>query len=203
MPVDREVEFLAIDEIQLAADPERGHVFTDRMLQARGTVETVLIGAETVRPILNRLVPEARLIGRPRFSRLAYAGPKKITRLPPRTAAVAFSAQEVYALAEVIRRRRGGAAVVLGALSPRTRNAQVEMFQAGEVDYLVATDAIGMGLNMDVSPHRLFRSGQVRRAHAPAPERRRRSGRSPGAPAGTCRTAPLARPRMPANSTPT
>ena len=172
MPVDREVEFLAIDEIQLAADPERGHVFTDRILHARGTVETVLIGAETVRPILNRLVPEARLIGRPRFSRLAYAGPKKITRLPPRTAAVAFSAQEVYALAEVIRRRRGGAAVVLGALSPRTRNAQVEMFQAGEVDYLVATDAIGMGLNMDVT-HIAFSDlvkfdGRMRRRLSPA-----------------------------------
>ena len=172
MPVDRSVEFLAIDEVQLAADPERGYVFTDRILHARGTVETVLIGAETVRPILNRLVPEARLISRPRFSRLAYAGPKKITRLPPRTAAVAFSAQEVYALAEVIRRRRGGAAVVLGALSPRTRNAQVEMFQAGEVDYLVATDAIGMGLNMDVN-HIAFSDlvkfdGRVRRRLTPA-----------------------------------
>ena len=172
MPVDRDVEFLAIDEVQLAADPERGHVFTDRMLQARGTAETVLIGADTVRPVLNRLVPEARIIARPRFSRLAYAGPKKITRLPPRTAAVAFSAQDVYALAEAIRRRRGGAAVVLGALSPRTRNAQVEMFQAGEVDYLVATDAIGMGLNMDVS-HIAFSDlvkfdGRMRRRLNPA-----------------------------------
>ena len=172
MPVDREVEFLAIDEIQLAADPERGHVFTDRILRARGSAETVLIGAQTVRPILNRLVPEARLVGRPRFSRLAYAGPKKITRLPPRTAAVAFSAQEVYALAEAIRRRRGGAAVVLGALSPRTRNAQVAMFQAGEVDYLVATDAIGMGLNMDVN-HIAFSDlvkfdGRMRRRLSPA-----------------------------------
>ena len=172
MPVDREVEFLAIDEIQLAADPERGYAFTDRILRARGTLETVLIGAETVRPVLNRLVPEARLVTRPRFSRLAYAGPKKITRLPPRTAAVAFSAQDVYALAEVIRRRRGGAAVVLGALSPRTRNAQVEMFQAGEVEYLVATDAIGMGLNMDVN-HIAFSAltkfdGRVRRRLSPA-----------------------------------
>ncbi len=172
MPVDRDVEFLAIDEVQLAADPERGHVFTDRILQARGTAETVLIGADTVRPVLNRLVPEARIIARPRFSRLAYAGPKKITRLPPRTAAVAFSAQDVYALAEAIRRRRGGAAVVLGALSPRTRNAQVEMFQAGEVDYLVATDAIGMGLNMDVG-HIAFSDlvkfdGRMRRRLTPA-----------------------------------
>ena len=172
MPVDRAVDFMAIDEIQLAADPERGHVFTDRMLRARGTVETVLIGAETVRPILNRLVPEAQIVTRPRFSRLAYAGPKKLARLPPRTAAVAFSAQEVYALAEIVRRRRGGAAVVLGALSPRTRNAQVEMFQAGEVDYLVATDAIGMGLNMDVN-HIAFSGlakfdGRMRRRLTPA-----------------------------------
>lgn len=172
MPIDREVEFLAIDEVQLAADPERGYVFTDRMLHARGTEETVLIGAETIRPVLNRLVPDAVVVTRPRFSRLAYAGPKKITRLPPRTAAVAFSASDVYALAEVIRRRRGGAAVVLGALSPRTRNAQVEMFQAGEVDYLVATDAIGMGLNMDVN-HIAFSDlvkfdGRMRRRLSPA-----------------------------------
>jgi len=172
MPVDREVEFVAIDEVQLAADPERGYVFTDRMLHTRGSHETVLIGAETVRPILNRLVPDAEVTTRPRFSKLTYAGPKKITRLPPRTAAVAFSASEVYALAEVIRRRRGGAAVVLGALSPRTRNAQVEMFQAGEVDYLVATDAIGMGLNMDVN-HIAFTDlikfdGRMRRRLAPA-----------------------------------
>ncbi|MCY4189738.1 MAG: helicase-related protein [Rhodospirillaceae bacterium] len=172
MPTDREVEFVAIDEVQLAADPERGYIFTDRMLHARGTRETMLIGAETVRPILKRLVPDVEITTRPRFSRLAYAGPKKITRLPPRTATVAFSASEVYALAEVIRRKRGGAALVLGALSPRTRNAQIEMFQAGEVDYLVATDAIGMGLNMDVN-HIAFTEltkfdGRMRRRLTPA-----------------------------------
>ena len=150
MPLDRPVSFLAIDEVQLAADPERGHVFTDRILHARGLEETMFLGAETIRPLLRRLAPEARFEQRPRFSTLSYAGPKKLTRLPRRSAVVAFSAADVYALAERIRRQRGGAAVVLGALSPRTRNAQVAMYQAGEVDYLVATDAIGMGLNMDV-----------------------------------------------------
>ncbi len=150
MPVDRPVAFAAVDEIQLAADPERGHVFTDRLLRLRGSEETIFIGAETVRPLLRRLVPEAEVVTRPRFSRLSYAGPKRITRLPSRTAVIGFSATEVYALAELMRRRRGGTAVVLGALSPRTRNAQVAMYQAGEVDYLVATDAIGMGLNMDI-----------------------------------------------------
>ncbi len=150
IPLDRKVEFLAVDEIQLAADPERGHVFTDRLLHARGEAETMFVGAETVRRILKRLVPEAEFIGRPRLSRLSYAGPKKLSRLPPRSAVVGFSANDVYALAETMRSQRGGAAVVLGALSPRTRNAQVAMYQAGEVDYLVATDAIGMGLNMDI-----------------------------------------------------
>ena len=150
MPLDRLVEFLAIDEIQMCADQERGHVFTDRLLRARGIAETMLLGADTIRPILRRVVPEAEIVARPRFSKLSYAGSKKITRLPPRTAVVAFSAADVYAIAETLRRQRGGAAVVLGALSPRTRNAQVAMYQAGEVDYLVATDAIGMGLNMDI-----------------------------------------------------
>jgi len=150
MPLDRRVAFLAVDEIQMAADPERGHVFTERLLKARGEDETMLLGADTIRPALRRLVPEATVIGRPRLSTLSYSGPRKITRLPPRSAIVAFSAAEVYAIAELIRRQRGGAAVVLGALSPRTRNAQVAMFQSGEVDYLVATDAIGMGLNMDL-----------------------------------------------------
>jgi ATP-dependent RNA helicase SUPV3L1/SUV3 len=151
MPLDRTVEFLAVDEIQVAADPDRGHVFSDRLLHARGSEETMLLGAETIRPLLRKLVPGVEFITRPRFSRLTYTGPRKLTRLPPRTAVVAFSVQEVYALAEQMRRQRGGTAVVLGALSPRTRNAQVAMYQAGEVDYLVATDAIGMGLNMDVS----------------------------------------------------
>ena len=150
MPVDRQVSFLGIDEIQMCADPDRGHVFTDRLLHARGVDETMFMGAETVKPLLRRLVPDAEFVTRPRFSTLAYSGQRKITRLPPRSAVVAFSATDVYAIAELVRRQRGGTAVVLGALSPRTRNAQVAMYQAGEVDYLVATDAIGMGLNMDV-----------------------------------------------------
>ena len=150
MPVDMAVEFLAVDEIQLCADPERGHVFTDRLLRARGTEETMVMGAATIRPLIRALVPEAEFVVRPRYSSLTYNGARKITRLPPRSAIVAFSAAEVYALAEVMRRQRGGCAVVLGALSPRARNAQVAMYQAGEVDHIVATDAIGMGLNMDV-----------------------------------------------------
>ena len=150
MPLDRPVSFLAVDEVQLAADWERGHIFTDRILNARGLDETMFLGAETVKPLLRRLVPETEFVTRPRFSTLTYAGPKKLTRLPRRSAVVAFSAQEVYAIAELVRRQRGGTAVVMGALSPRARNAQVGMYQAGEVDYLVATDAIGMGLNMDL-----------------------------------------------------
>ncbi len=151
MPVDRHVAFLGVDEIQLCADPDRGHVFTDRLLHARGRVETMFMGAETIRPLLRRLVPDARVETRERLSTLSYAGPRKLQRLPPRTAVVTFSSGDVYAMAEIVRRQRGGAAIVLGALSPRTRNAQVEMYQAGEVDYLVATDAIGMGLNMDIN----------------------------------------------------
>ena len=150
MPLDRRVDFLAIDEIQLCADPDRGHVFTDRLLHARGMAETMFLGAATIQPLLRRLVPGVEFLSRPRFSQLSYTGPRKLTRLPARSAIVAFSAAEVYSLAEMVRRQRGGAAVVLGALSPRTRNAQVALYQAGEVDYLVATDAIGMGLNMDV-----------------------------------------------------
>ena len=150
MPLDRAVDFLAVDEIQLCADPERGHIFTDRLLNARGMVETMVLGSDSMQPMIRRLVPKAEFISRPRFSQLTYAGYKKLTRLPPRSAVVAFSATDVYAIAEMIRRQRGGTAVVLGALSPRTRNAQVGLYQAGEVDYLVATDAIGMGLNMDV-----------------------------------------------------
>lgn len=150
MPLDRTAEFVAVDEIQLCADPDRGHVFTDRLLHARGLVETMFLGAETIRPLLNRLVPQAQVETRPRLSQLEFAGPAKLTKLPPRTAVVAFSADEVYAIAELIRRRRGGCAVVMGRLSPRTRNAQVVLYQEKEVDFLVATDAIGMGLNMDV-----------------------------------------------------
>jgi ATP-dependent RNA helicase SUPV3L1/SUV3 len=150
MPLDRRVDFLAVDEVQLAADRERGHVFTDRIVHARGLEETMLLGAETIRPLLRLLAPEAEVIRRPRLSTLTYAEPRKITRLPRRTAIVAFSLAELYALAERVRREAGGAALVFGALSPRTRNAQVALYQAGEVDYLVATDAIGMGLNLDI-----------------------------------------------------
>src|SRR5436190_9217272 len=150
MPRDLDVSFLAVDEIQIAADLERGHVFTDRMLHRRGRDETLLLGAATMRPIIERLLPGASIITRPRLSTLEFAGDRKITRQPRRTAIVAFSADEVYAIAELIRRQHGGAAVVLGSLSPRTRNAQVAMFQNGDVDYLVATDAVGMGLNLDV-----------------------------------------------------
>jgi ATP-dependent RNA helicase SUPV3L1/SUV3 len=150
MPRDLDVAFLAIDEVQLAADLERGHIFTDRMLNYRGREETLVLGAQTVRPMVERLLPGAHVLTRPRLSQLSFAGEKKITRLPRRSAIVAFSAEEVYSIAELIRRQRGGAAVVLGALSPRTRNAQVELYQSGDVEYLVATDAIGMGLNLDV-----------------------------------------------------
>jgi len=150
MPLGRSVDFLAIDEIQLSADPERGHIFTDRLLHARGAVETMLLGADTIKSVIRILVPDAEFVTRPRFSGLSYSGPAKLTRLKKRSAIVAFSASDVYAIAEQVRRNRGGAAVVLGALSPRTRNAQVQLYQEGAVDYLVATDAIGMGLNMDI-----------------------------------------------------
>jgi ATP-dependent RNA helicase SUPV3L1/SUV3 len=160
MPLDRQVDFLAVDEIQLCADPERGHVFTARLLQARGLQETMFLGADTIRPLMRRLVPEAEHVSRPRFSTLSYTGYKKVTRLPPRSAVVAFAVADVFSLAELVRRQRGGTAVVLGALSPRARNAQVGMFQAGEVDYLVATDAIGMGLNMDLDHVAFARTGK-------------------------------------------
>ncbi len=150
MPLGREVEFLAIDEIQLCADPGRGHVFTNRLLHARGRSETMFLGSAAMGPLIRRLLPGVEIVARERFSVLSYAGSKKLTRLPRRSAVVAFSADQVYAVAELIRRQRGGAAVVMGSLSPRTRNAQVALFQSGEVDFLVATDAIGMGLNMDV-----------------------------------------------------
>ncbi|HYC74399.1 helicase-related protein [Brevundimonas sp.] len=150
MPMERTVEFLAVDEIQLVADPERGHVFTQRLLHARGRFETMFLGAGTMAPLMRALVPDVEIVERERLSTLSYAGSKKLTRLPRRSAIVAFSTEQVYAIAELIRRQRGGAAVVMGSLSPRTRNAQVELFQSGEVDFLVATDAIGMGLNMEV-----------------------------------------------------
>jgi ATP-dependent RNA helicase SUPV3L1/SUV3 len=150
MPRNLDVDFVAIDEIQLAADLDRGHIFTDRLLNWRGREETLLIGASTMAPLVKQFFPRAPIFSRPRLSTLTFAGERKISRLPARSAIVAFSAEEVYAIAEWIKRQRGGAAVVLGALSPRTRNAQVELYQNGDVDYIVATDAIGMGLNLDV-----------------------------------------------------
>jgi ATP-dependent RNA helicase SUPV3L1/SUV3 len=150
MPRDLALPFVAIDEIQLAANFDRGHVFTDRILNRRGTEETLLIGAATMHEALERLLPGVRINSRPRLSQLAFAGDRKIARLPRRSAIVSFRAEDVYAIAEWIRRQRGGAAVVLGALSPRTRNAQIDLYQNGDVDYIVATDAIGMGLNLDV-----------------------------------------------------
>ncbi|NNC53528.1 MAG: helicase, partial [Erythrobacter sp.] len=143
--------FVALDEAQLGADRERGHVFTDRLLNARGREETMLLGAATLEPMVRSLIPQAEISERPRFSTLTHIGPRKLSRLPPRSAIVAFSAEQVYAVAEMLRRFRGGAAVVMGALSPETRNRQVELYQNGEVDYIVATDAIGMGLNLDVN----------------------------------------------------
>ena len=145
-----DLAFVALDEAQLAGDRERGHVFTDRLLHARGREETMLLGSATIAPLVRTLVPDAEIIGRPRFSTLSHVPPRKLSRLPPRSVVVAFSAEQVYAVAEMLRRFRGGAAVVMGALSPATRNAQVALFQSGEVDYLVATDAVGMGLNLDV-----------------------------------------------------
>jgi ATP-dependent RNA helicase SUPV3L1/SUV3 len=146
-----DLAFVALDEAQLAADRERGHIFTDRLLNARGREETMLLGSATIKPLVKALVPEAEIVSRPRFSTLTHIGAKKLSRIPPRSAIVAFSAEQVYAIAEMLRRFRGGAAVVMGALSPQTRNAQVALFQSGEVDYLVATDAVGMGLNLDVT----------------------------------------------------
>ncbi|MEX0851872.1 MAG: helicase-related protein [Bauldia sp.] len=171
LPSATDASFVAIDEIQLAGDLERGHVFTDRLLNLRGRDETLLLGAATVRGIVEKLLPGVNVVTRPRMSLLTYSGPRKITRLPRRSAVVAFSTAEVYAIAELIRRQRGGAAVVLGSLSPRTRNAQVELFQSGDVDFLVATDAIGMGLNLDVdhvafASDRKFDGYQFRRLSA-------------------------------------
>jgi len=171
MPRDLDLAFVAVDEIQLAADLDRGHVFTERLLNLRGREETLLIGAATMQRALRELLPGARILERPRLSRLSFAGEKKMARLPRRSAIVTFSAEDVYAIAEWIRRQSGGAAVVLGALSPRTRNAQVDMFQNGLVDYIVATDAIGMGLNLDVdhvafAADRKFDGWQYRRLTA-------------------------------------
>ena len=150
MPLEREFSFLCIDEIQLAADPDRGYIFTNRILHSRGKEETVLLGAETIRPLLQKILPDVIIETRPRLSTLSYIGVKKLTRLKPRSTIVAFSVPEVYKIAELIRTKKGGAAIVMGALSPRTRNSQVDLYQNGQVDYLIATDAIGMGLNMDI-----------------------------------------------------
>lgn len=150
MPVSADLAFVALDEAQLGADRERGHVFTDRLLHARGREETMILGSATLEPMVRALIPKAEIVGRPRFSTLSHAGARKLSRIPPRSAIVAFSAEQVYTIAEMLRRFRGGAAVVMGALSPETRNRQVALYQSGEVDYLVATDAIGMGLNLDV-----------------------------------------------------
>ncbi len=168
----QDFDFVAVDEIQLAADPDRGHIFTDRLLRARGKLETMFMGSETIRPLLKQLVPGIEIRSQERFSRLTYTGFKKLTRLPARSAIVAFTINDLYEVADLIRRQRGGTAIVLGALSPRTRNAQVEMYQSGEVDFLVATDAIGMGLNMDIN-HVAFAStrkfdGQKMRKLSPA-----------------------------------
>ncbi len=172
MPVDLGADFLAVDEIQLCGDPDRGHIFTDRLLNARGLHETLLLGSDTMRGRIGSLVPGTRFLSRERFSRLSYTGVRKISRMPPRAAIVGFSVEDVYAIAELIRRQKGGAAVVMGALSPRTRNAQVALYQNGDVDYLVATDAIGMGLNLDIT-HVAFSSlvkfdGRRHRHLAPA-----------------------------------
>ena len=150
MPLDRGFDFVAVDEIQLCADPDRGHIFTDRLLRARGRKETMFMGADTIAPLLRSLIPDIEIRAQSRFSQLTYNGHKKLTRLPARSAIVAFTINDLYEVADLIRRQRGGTAVVLGALSPRTRNAQVEMYQSGEVEFMVATDAIGMGLNMDI-----------------------------------------------------
>src|SRR5688572_1235037 len=150
MPLTQEVDFLAVDEVQLAAHPQRGHIFTDRLLHARGRVETWFLGSDTMRPLLRALIPTATIESHPRFSTLKGKGQSRLSALPSRSAVVAFSVPEVYRLAERFRHRRGGAAVVLGALSPRARNAQVALYEAREVDYLVATDAIGMGLNLGI-----------------------------------------------------
>ena len=187
-------------------DLERGHVFTDRILNRRGRDETMLLGAATMRPIIERLLPGASIVTRPRLSQLEFAGDRKITRQPRRTAIVAFSAEEVYAIAELIRRQHGGAAVVLGSLSPRTRNAQVEMFQNGDVDYLVATDAIGMGLNLDVdhvafASDRKYDGYQFRRLDAVRVRADRRA--APGAPRATAPSAPRAAARRSSRSSST
>jgi len=150
MPIDKHLEFVGVDEIQMCSDHERGHIFTDRLLNMRGEKLTMLMGSSTIKNIISKLDGDIEFINRERLSKLTYAGHKKISRIDRKTAIIAFSAEEVYAIAELIRRQKGGAAIVMGSLSPKTRNAQVELYQSGDVDFLVATDAIGMGINMDL-----------------------------------------------------
>ena len=150
MPKDKNVDFVAIDEIQMCADKERGHIFTDRLLYARGMKLTIFLGSQVMKKIINNLVDGVEFVKKERFSKLTYSGYKKVSRLDRKTAIIAFSIEEVYAIAELVRLQKGGAAVIMGSLSPKTRNSQVELYQSGDVDYLVATDAIGMGLNMDI-----------------------------------------------------
>ena len=150
MPIDKHLDFVGVDEIQMCADHERGHIFTDRLLNMRGEKLTMLMGSNTIKNIISKLDGDIEFINRERLSKLTFAGHKKISRINRKTAIIAFSAEEVYAIAELIRRQKGGAAIVMGSLSPKTRNAQVELYQSGDVDFLVATDAIGMGINMDL-----------------------------------------------------
>ena len=151
MPKDKKVEFVAIDEIQMCADRERGHIFTERLLESRGTKLTMFLGSQIMENIISELVKDVQFEKKERYSKLTYAGIKKISRLDRRVAIIAFSIEEVYAIAELVRRQKGGAAVIMGSLSPKTRNSQVGLYQSGDVDYLIATDAIGMGLNMDIN----------------------------------------------------
>jgi ATP-dependent RNA helicase SUPV3L1/SUV3 len=151
MPIDKQLDFVAVDEIQMCSDHERGHIFTDRLLNMRGEKLTMFMGSNTIRNIIAKLDDDVEFINRNRLSKLSYSGHKKISRIDRKTAIIAFSAEEVYAIAELIRRQKGGASIVMGSLSPKTRNAQVELYQSGDVDFLVATDAIGMGINMDLN----------------------------------------------------
>ena len=150
MPIDKNLEFVAVDEIQMCADHERGHIFTDRLLNLRGEKLTMLMGSNTIKNIIAKLDEDTEFINKERLSKLSYVGHKKISRIDRKTAIIAFSAEEVYAIAELVRRQKGGAAIVMGSLSPKTRNSQVELYQSGDVDFLVATDAIGMGINMNL-----------------------------------------------------
>ena len=150
MPIDKYLDFVAVDEIQMCADHERGHIFTDRLLNIRGSKLTMLMGSNTIKDVISKLDDDIEFINRNRLSKLTYTGHKKISRINRKTAIIAFSAEEVYAIAELVRRQKGGAAIVMGSLSPKTRNAQVELYQSGDVDFLIATDAIGMGINMDL-----------------------------------------------------